>query len=121
MKVLFYSLLLGFLCSCETTPQKNSANVNQVNGLYVFVYCQPQVKYEVKGTITSDFGNQMKDATSKDQKFGKRLLGALATTVENVDFGSKLEMMVKKAKDEYPDANGIVFEGEMDKAKVIVL
>ncbi len=121
MKPLLYILVLSLLCSCEQTPSQNAANVSQINGLYVFIESQPQSNYDFLGEVANDFGDQMKEATDKNKKFGERLLGALSTTVENLDFGSKLEMMIEKAKKEYPTANGIIIEGKMNKIKAIFL
>ncbi|MFY0599154.1 MAG: hypothetical protein JXR03_05750, partial [Cyclobacteriaceae bacterium] len=71
--------------------------------------------------INNDYLDQMKDATSKKKRFGKNLLGILGATAQNVDFKSKLDIMIQQAKESYPDANGIIFESGLDEAKVILL
>lgn len=119
MKRILPLFIFGLAFSCEMPAEKNEATVSQINGLHVFIYSQPQSAFRQLGIINGDYFGQMKEATDSEKKFGRKLLDALTTTAENIDFKSKLEMMVKLAKDEYQDADGVIFESEMNQAKVI--
>ncbi len=118
VKISVALLIAAVFSSCEAPVEKNYATVNQINGLYVFVYSKPSAPYKELGTVSNDYLNQMKDATSS-KKVGKKILGALSTTAQNIDFKSKLDIMIQLAKESYPDANAIIFETGVDQAKVI--
>ena len=91
-KILFLSLfLLPVLCSAQT---KATATVDRSDGLYIFVMSLPETPYTSLGTVKK----------------------ALAWT------GQPSEMLadqVKKVKKQFPEAEGIIFNIDMDKAEAI--
>lgn len=75
------------------TPDKSHAAVTKIEGLYIFVSSQPLAPNDYLGTV----------------KAGVTWSG---------DFKEVIAKLVKKAKKEYPAAEGIIFNGE-EKADVI--
>lgn len=70
--------------------EKNLAQVEQIQGLYVFVKSKPVNEYEFLGSVKP---------------------GAMG----NHEFDNLLQMTIKKAKKEYPQADAILFDGSINQ------
>jgi hypothetical protein len=64
----------------------NSAEVEQIQGIYIFVKNKPVKEYEYLGTVKGP------------------LIG-------NHEFDNLVELMVKNTKKEFPNANALIFDG----------
>lgn len=92
--IAFVALLyIGLTGSKVHEPDKSHAAVTKIEGLYIFVSSQPLAPNDYLGTV----------------KAGVTWSG---------DFKEVIAKLVKKAKKEYPAAEGIIFNGE-EKADVI--
>lgn len=104
MKKIFLFLIVAAsiitLTAATNEPQKSFATVNQSNGLYIFVDSKPNSDYTFLGQVDS-------------KKFKPR---------SNAQYQYVRDFMLKKAKEAYPEADGIIFHfsaGDWDKADVI--
>ncbi len=90
MKNTFFLFVLIAVLSAFTAInyeiKKESAEVERVQGLYVFVKAKPLKEYEFLGTVTGP-------------------------AVSSHEFDVLLEKFIKRVKEKYPDAEGIVFDG----------
>jgi hypothetical protein len=91
--IAFLAALYAGLTSSRLQSEKSHAAVNQVEGLYIFVESKPIAPTDYLGTV----------------KAGVTWSG---------DFKEVIAKLVKKAKKEYPAAEGIIFNGD-EKADVI--
>lgn len=95
--IALFALSTTFLFAQST---KGNATATRIDGYYCFVECTPQSDYTVLGTVK-----------------GKGL---------TMGSGSYLDIrdnLIKKVKDEFPKADGIIFhfkEGERDAAEAIM-
>lgn len=90
-------LILGI--AFKSVSDHSLANVNKVQGLYIFTDCKPASDYEYLGTIENN-------------------LGAFKTPQYEV----VRDALIDKLKKEYPDADGAIFymnTGQKDKADAI--
>lgn len=84
----------------EYQIRKDTAEVNQIGGVFVFVDAKPVSDYEVLGIV----------------KAGGNILTGSAEYTEQRD------KLLKKAKKEYPQSNGLLInmsKGQRDQADVI--
>lgn len=93
MKKIVICLMFGlFILGLSVQAQeeikiKNStAEVSQVQGLYIFVKCKPVKEYEYLGTVKGAF-------------------------VGSAEFDKLMEGVIKKAKKKFPEANALIFDG----------
>jgi len=82
---------------------KSLGKVNQQQGYYLFTDCTPTAEYEYLGSVKN--------------KIGMAELG-----VGNDDYETVKNRLIKKAKKDFPDGNGIIFNlakenGEADVIK----
>lgn len=61
----------------------------------------------------------MNEATKGKKKFGQILEGIAGTAAKNADFNSVLNRMIEISKENYPNAEGLVFDSNMSNASVI--
>ena len=101
-------------------PEIDDAKVYQVNGISVFILSQPKSEFKVLGTVDSDFKEQWNNATDKKTTLEK-IAGALTVTSDNMTMKNKIDIMVNKVKDDYSNANGIVFDSELNTAKAVLI
>jgi hypothetical protein len=80
--------LLAFTMSNTYEIKTNTAEVDQVQGYYIFAKCRPVKDYEHLGTVKGP------------------LIG-------NHQFDNLVELMIKKAKKDYSDANALIFDGSI--------
>jgi hypothetical protein len=87
--------VMGFKTIYEA--KKSTSEVEQVQGLYIFIHSKPVAEYEYLGSFTPNF------VPSKNAK-------------------SITNYMIKKGKEAYPNANGIIFtDDEMGKADMVLI
>jgi hypothetical protein len=93
MKKLLLLTLFAFplMCSAQT---KATATVDRSDGLYIFVMSLPETPYTSLGTV----------------KKGMAWTGAPSEMLAD---------QVKKVKKQYPEAEAIIFNIDMDKAEAI--
>lgn len=87
----------------EAKPKKSDATVEQVLGMYVFVDSAPKAEYQFLGSVGAGSG------------LGKAMVGA-------AEFDAKKMRLIKKLKEEYPNADGIIIHfarGGKDTADAI--
>ena len=91
MKNLLIGSLIGFgltilfaFVAISYEPQKETAEVEQMEGLYIFTDCKPVLEYEYLGTIKASVG-----------------LSGQYQSVRN--------KLIKKAKKEFPNAEALIF------------
>lgn len=107
MKKLILGIFAGFILTCilsfsyyEYVVKKNTAEVEYMDGLYIFTDSKPVSEFEYLGTSKVTFG-----------------LGS-------TQYSSVRNMLIKKIKKEYKDANGVIFHfenGGTDKADAILI
>ena len=107
------------LISCQPTIQKQEANVNKIQGLYVFIYSQPQTEYTVINQINNNLMDQFSEATRGKKKFKDVLQGIVETGSRNIAFQKLLYQMVTRTKQQYPSAEALIFDHNMSNARVI--
>lgn len=91
--------LFSFKMVADYVAKKNTAEVDQYQGVYVFTDSKPVGEYDYLGTV----------------KVSMSLSG---------QYASVRDALIKKAKKEYPNANGIIFnfkDGGTDKADAILI
>ncbi|MEQ8474787.1 MAG: hypothetical protein RIB54_01025 [Fulvivirga sp.] len=120
MKNPIICLLIIILFSCEAPPLQNEAKVNNIRGLYVFILSEPQVGYEVIGQVKNDIGKQLNESTSGKTQAGKIIGGVLGTAAKNISFQQLMNNMIDLAKEQYPNAEGIIFDNNLSNARVII-
>jgi len=89
---LVLSTLFAFTAVYEA--KNNTAEVDQLEGVYFFANSKPVKEYEYLGSVKIGF------------------------TMGNGGYQDMREKLVKKAKKEYPKADGIIYNGD-DKADCI--
>ena len=82
---LSISILVAFT-SMNYEVKFNTAEVEQIQGLYIFVKNKPVKEFEYIGTVKGP------------------LIG-------NHEFDNLVELMVRNAKKEFPNANALIFDG----------
>jgi len=91
MKKTFLSFVIGFSISAlfaftvaNYQVKKNTAEVDQIQGFYIFAKGKPVNEFEYLGTVKGP------------------LIG-------NHEFDNLVELMIKNAKKEFPNANALIF------------
>jgi hypothetical protein len=82
---------------------KSSAEVDQINGCFLFVNSKPVLPYDYLGTV---------ELTRKDVR----------RKLESEQFQSVRDLLIKKVKEQFPQAEGIIFDfhdGGTDKADAL--
>jgi RNA polymerase subunit RPABC4/transcription elongation factor Spt4 len=101
---------------------KEIAKVNRIDGIYVYVESYPQDKsaYQVIGTAEGDNIVDMVGSLGiGKEKVGTVLENILNMGKDNINFHEQLKVMVEKVKEQYPDAEGIIFTNKIKKCEVI--
>lgn len=102
MKKTILIVVIALACTAfgfKVLGDKSAAQVNMVDGVYIFVDSKPSASYERLGEVKS--------------------AGGLSN--QYVDIRDRL---INKAKKEYPNANGVIIDfkkGGSDKAQVILI
>lgn len=99
MKKLIFGILVGVSFTAlisagvaEYAVSKKTAEVNQESGLYIYTDCKPVKEYEYLGTVK-------------------------VITFQGI-YKEAIPLLIKKAKKEYPSAEGIIYI-DSEKADVI--
>ena len=79
-------LLVSFTIVQSYALKINTAEVNQVQGFYIFAMSSPVLEYEHLGVVTGP-------------------------AVGSHEFDKLLDQMLKKARKEYPNGNALIFDG----------
>lgn len=79
------TLLVAFTVA-NYEPKKSTAEVDQIQGFYIFAKSKPMKEFEYLGTVKGP------------------LIG-------NHEFDNLVELMVKIAKKDFPNANALIFDG----------
>lgn len=96
-KILLVSgtIALFSFAAFHSMEDKNLARVEQVQGLYVFQQSKPVAEYDYLGSVKITVS-----MSGKPQEL--------------------YNMIIKKVKKEYPDADGVIFTGvDMDRADAV--
>ncbi len=99
MRKLLFALILISLVAFKSLSNKNLAEVNQVQGFFLFVDSKPVQEYEYLGTVKVTAWN-----VSSEQYQGVR------------------DGLIKRARKEFPNGDGMIFNfnnGGTDQADVI--
>lgn len=91
MKRLFFALLVIVTFSAFKTIydlRKNSAEVDQVQGVYIFSNSKPVSEFEYLGKVKGP-------------------------AVASSEFGDMVQYMSKRAKEQFPNCNAIIFDGDI--------
>jgi len=93
MRKVILGAILGFSISAlfaftvmNYEPKKSTAEVDQIQGYYIFAKGKPVKEYEYLGTVNGP-------------------------TIGNHEFDNLVELMVKNAKKDFPQANALIFDG----------
>jgi hypothetical protein len=87
--------VMGFKTIYEA--KKSTAEVEQMQGLYVFIHSKPVGDYEYIGSLTPTF-------------------------VPSANAKPIINHMIKKGKEKYPEATGIIFtDDQLGKVDLIIL
>jgi len=110
MKKILLGILIGLtlttilafkIATYET--KKSTAEVDQINGCYVFVNSKPVLPYDYLGTV---------ELTKKDTR----------KNPGSGQYQHVRDLLLKKAKEQFPQAEGIIFnfhDGGKDKADAL--
>lgn len=93
------TLLISFSSDKTQEVKNSSAEVNQIEGIYIFTDCKPVKTYKYLGTI--------------------KYTGTFAT---NSQYEGVRNALIKRVKKEHPEANGAILYlnyGQADKADAI--
>lgn len=94
MKKYITGVLIGITLTALTAMvqtyqvKKSTAEVDQIQGLYIFAKAKPTTEYEHLGTMKGP-------------------------TVGSHEFDDLILSILKKVKKEYPNAEGIIFDGSI--------
>ena len=94
-KIIVIAAIVGLTMGFQVAADKSTATVDQMQGLYVFIQSKPKADFEYLGTVKKSIA-----LTGKPQEM--------------------LNSMVKKVKNDYPQADGIIFTSvDMYKADAV--
>jgi hypothetical protein len=92
MKKILMGVCLGIVItatlSFKVIQDKSNAKVQKIQGVYIFIKSEPQLDYEIIGSM-------------KGPTFGSH------------EFDDLLEAIIKKQKKEFPQGEGILFDGSI--------
>lgn len=129
-----YTLLLFvpvFLSSCDLNKSKDTessaekitnatAQVQKMQGLYVFIESSPAKDYESLGQVTTEDYVKQVEAANKNKKALQAGLDMVLTTVKNIKYSEKLAMLISNAKEQYQgQVEGIIINGDLKSCEAI--
>jgi len=94
-KITLALIALSFIAlSFKLAIDKTSGTVEQVEGLYVFIYSKPSSKYDVSGSVKGPF-----------------------VVADNIE--KRIKTLVLRVKDKYPSAEGAIITNDLSNAEAI--
>lgn len=131
MKYALLLLVPVFLSSCDMNKSKDTessaetitnatAQVQKMQGLYVFIESSPAKDYESLGQVTTEDYVSQVEASNKNKKALKAGMDMLLTTVKNIKYSEKLAMLISNAKEQYEGkVEGIIINGDLKSCEAI--
>jgi hypothetical protein len=126
--MLFLGLALGgfgmlfgypYLLETESTVavviEPSFAKVTQKNGVYVFINSEPQKSVESLGHYKYQQGNKLLDILNTK---GENMFDEANAVLNMLVFDRKLDAILEEVKQQYPQAECVVFSGRLDKCEV---
>ncbi len=98
------------------------AQVDQVNGLYVFLESKPVRSTPYKVIDSFEDENLLEVASSVGigkEKFGKVLENILTKGSQKLNFENQIDKITQAVKDKYPDAQAVIFSVKLKRCEVI--
>lgn len=83
-----FGIIITATLSFKLIQEKSIAKVQKIQGVYIFIKSEPQMEYEILGSM-------------KGPTFGSH------------EFDELLDGVIKKQKKEFPQADGILFDGSI--------
>lgn len=98
MKIKILILVAFIFAAFKNTSTQKPVELNQVNGITIFVHCKPAFKYDSIGTFKSGFW------------------------ITDLKTSSVLDFMTKRAKEKFPNCNALIFtHKDLTEATAIVI
>ena len=107
---------IAALPSGQIIVSKDMAEVDKVNGLYVFIKSEPLKEYDYLGTYTTRWFTEVEKFANLK---GKSILEIVDEVTESIDFNEKIEKTLDEVKKEYPKADAVIFDTKMSTCKII--
>lgn len=88
-KIIIVSVIIALVASSFTIAAEisnGSAEVEQVQGVYIFVHAKPSKSFEYLGTVSSP------------------------AVIKNYKASYLIDLMVKRAKEKHPTCNAVIFK-----------
>jgi hypothetical protein len=103
----------------------NDARALEVDGVLVFIKSEPKVKNLVLGSLTQDkvlaLINKIDGiAHDNDKNFLEKMAGTFGEVWQNVNFHERIKKFIKAAKNDYPEVEGLVFNGSNLKEATVI-
>lgn len=96
------------------------AKVQQYEGVYIFLRSRPlHQNYTSVGIVKTNTLSRALESTQGKKKFGEILESIGESLVNDVKFDSRLEEIVQRAKEQYPQMNGMIFSNNLTECEVI--
>ncbi len=106
-------LLSGCLNNSSSDRGLNEAKVKQIQGIYIFIESEPFNPYDKLGDFKISVYDKLLSLSEKSvSEVTKEIVSSFL-------FDKNLQMSVAEIKLNYPDANGIIFNGDMSSCAVI--
>jgi len=99
--------------------EKSWAEVNKVNGVYVYFKSAPLVEFTYLGIVKNDLVEQVSEAV-KGKKIIKAIGSLISTSKENMDCNKLINSMTKKAKETYENADAVIFNDNLSSCEVVI-
>lgn len=104
----------------ESKITNEYAKVTKMQGLLVFIESSPAKEYETLGQVNAEDYVTQVEASNKNKKPLKALFDMGVTTVKNIKYSEKLDMLVSNAKEQYQgDVLGIIVNGNLKSCEAI--
>ncbi|PCI19423.1 hypothetical protein COB64_03770 [Candidatus Wolfebacteria bacterium] len=99
-------------------PVQSKANVYPVQGIYVFIYSEPQVPYTSLGYVDKRVVEEIL-LNTKGKKGGDILKEFGKAIINNIDLGAKLQEIISVAINEKPGVQGLIFRENLQTCEAI--
>lgn len=99
----------------QTEIPQSTASVNQIDGIYVFINSDPARPTKSLGTFNYESGNKLLDIFNSK---GDNPLDEINVIANMLVFDKKLNSVIEEVKQQYPEAECVVFSGRLDRCEV---